>query len=728
MQVTVQEITRGISATRSFSMRRPFSARRSFSFSVALALPLAVLFATPNAAQETHNLSDVQTQNAPAESVVQNLSDSLPAPASVNFSDQTGVSSNLNDFGDSAQSTNDQSSRLDNSPFTPPKSFSKFDSSNFIPPSKQASNETDVNAPPIDMNMLRQQLQPPADAAVPQSTQGYPVDPMRVLSSERLAPTDTQPVAQQMQPTQQMRARNETQTYGQMQSQPGFEVTSDDAMSAESNQQVETYSPIAHSQSSMQSSTQPQFEEPSRVAQIPNQYESIQPTAPIQSSILTPRNRSKSVETTTYNAPVEPAQPTTFDTKPKTNNLGDAKRLISNYDLSAVSSPLPGEPVSMLEMLQKTPLHKRPQMIRQYWETFSDWAGLQNCQTYVKWLNQIPRPASQADGILLHTAKSNARNKMLAAEIRLGQSLSELLEFIPTGDPNQSPVLPMDQPLISKYKTHYDWYNNRQMIPPQLKGIDQMLPKTLELITNRAQTVRNAQSATKQTQAALSNGQANIATVLEAGRLWQESLQGFVATVVAYNQAIGDYAMTISKNGRTAEQIESMLIPARKTEDVVKTAPAQKGYVPTAGENRTPITQSGYNSRIGNGSQAIGPNVGTYRAPVNTRAPAGSGVPIGAPKPANFGQPNAGQRNGTEQMNGQKLEPMKSGPTSQSFGDIPPGAGAPSSQTFRQPSVGGGGSGSNPNTGTNGGRYRPPSSPDRTTDNSNSFGGGSFQR
>lgn len=740
MQITVQKLTRGISV------------RRRFGFS-AIAMGLTVLVAPTSNAQEIHNLSDFGTESAQTENVIENLNDQSSTPPSVNFNDQSdGVTSNLSDsnnIGDADQS---------NSPFTPPSSFSKLDTSKFVPPAKPALKTAQGEAPPIDMNMLRQQLQPPADANVaqPKFTQperAYPVDPMQVLSADRLAPTDTEPVIQAaqspLQPTEQMQPP--VDPYQHETTQAVLEPRADDTTFA--NTPPPYQSPPQTGPSVQFKSSQPQFEEPARVAQIPDQFESIKPTAPIQSSILSPRNRSGGIQSTTFTAPATtfnaPAKPTNFDTKPKSSNLKDAKKLISKYDVSSVSTPLPGEPVSMLEMLQKTPLHKRPQMINQYWETYENWASLQNCRTNADWLNQIPQPGSQADKILLHTAKSNARNTMLAAEIQLGRSLSELMEFIPNGDPNQSPVLPMDQPLISNYKTHYQWYNSRQMIPPQLKGIDQMLPKTLELITSRAQTVRNAQSATKQTQSALSNGQANISTVLEAGRLLQESKQGFVASVVAYNQAIGDYAMTISRNGRTPEQIVSMLIPVAKTDDVVKSAPAQPqnaAFVAgNSGIGGTPVTQSGFKSN--DGSQALGPNAGTFRAPAtaagNAQPASSAGFPTGAPNPGNArrlggGAPRAGNFGGGRRGQGPRGQgrppgraPIGGGavggfnqPPTQNFGDTPAaGNGLPQSQSFQQ-SPNNAASGAD----SNGGTFRSPSTPNRTTDNSTSFGDNSFQR
>ena len=391
----------------------------------------------------------------------------------------------------------------------------------------------------------------------------------------------------------------------------------------------------------------------------------------------------------------------------------------------------------MLEMLQKTPTNRRPQMIHQYWETFHDWASFQNQENYLGWLNQIPRAANQAENILLHTAKSNARNRMLAAEIKLGQSQSKLLEFVSATDPDQSLMIPLDQPLISNYKTHYDWYNSRQMIPSRLKGIDQMLPKTLTLITNRAETVRNAQSATKQTQTALSSGQTNIAAVLEAGRLWQESLQGFVKSVVTYNQAIGEYAMTISNNQRPPEQIVSMLIPVAKLGNKIRSAPSgqtanqnlairnpavqnpavqnsaiQNSAIQNPANQNTPFTgqqnsatqfrnPQGQGSPNTPGSQAIGPNAGAFRG--------------GTPPASNRPQGQRGAAQGTAQSNGFAqptgiARPAGPNGARESLGDSPAGGGgfAPP-RAFRNK------------------QGRP--APDRTTNNANnSFGGGNFQR
>ncbi len=393
------------------------------------------------------------------------------------------------------------------------------------------------------------------------------------------------------------------------------------------------------------------------------------------------------------------------------------------YDVNHAGQPLPGVPVSMLEMLQRTPANMRIQMISQYWETYYDWASLRNRTEYLNWLTQIPTPRSQVDNLLLFTAKSDAKNQVLAAEIQLGKSQSKLQEFILDSDPHQLPPLPLDQPLISKYKTHYDWYASRQLIPAKLKGIEQMLPKTLELIVNRAETVRSAQSVTRQTQQAFTDGQSTIASLLEAGRLWQDSLQGLVGSVVSYNQAVADYALTISPN-KAAEQVVDMLISVPNANAVVMDSTGQTAATGSSADSPTMSTpgkrgqfignrlaplDSAIGSRSSSETQPIGPNSGAFRTEANTNPSSGQSENVSRsflPSASNsnsrytpFAQPRSGVSN-----------PSNS-----------------ASDTFREsPSAGLTPVGSSDNEGF---APQPPSRPgSAASSKSSDFGGGSFPR
>ncbi len=245
-----------------------------------------------------------------------------------------------------------------------------------------------------------------------------------------------------------------------------------------------------------------------------------------------------------------------------------AERIVNRYSMDNAAEPLPGEPISLTELLQQPlPAQNRPAMVSQYWETWFDWASLQNAIAYQEWLATVPNASAQGEQGLLDTARSAAANQVLAAEIQLGKSQAKLTRFMPTRRSALSP-LPSDLPLVERYETHYEIYKARNLVPTKLLGIDQMLPQTLKLINNRAQTVQKAQAAIKQNLDGYSRRQTPLASVLEAARVWRSSEQELLASVTNYNQAIADYAFNITRNPTTPERAVAMLIgkPKVKTE------------------------------------------------------------------------------------------------------------------------------------------------------------------
>ena len=188
-----------------------------------------------------------------------------------------------------------------------------------------------------------------------------------------------------------------------------------------------------------------------------------------------------------------------------------AQQLLSRYQVDNAPSPLPGRPTSLLEMLrQPIPVSQRRTMVSQYWETYYDWATFLSRAEHLSWLNSIAALSSPADQALLRAAKSAAGNHVLAAEIQLGKSQSRLTDFWTS---NQSDLLPLpsDKPLVQKYKTNYELYRQHGMIPARLRGIDGMLPKTLRLIQNRAETVRLAKTAADNAKKAVAARQTSLA-------------------------------------------------------------------------------------------------------------------------------------------------------------------------------------------------------------------------
>ena len=244
-----------------------------------------------------------------------------------------------------------------------------------------------------------------------------------------------------------------------------------------------------------------------------------------------------------------------------------AQQIVDRYSMDNAPQPLPGEPTTLTEMLQQ-PLAQqhRPAMVNQYWETWFDWASMQNAIAYQEWLATVPNASAQGEQGLLDAAKSAAENQVLAAKIQLGKSQAKLVRFMPTRRSNIVP-LPSDSPLVERYETHYEIYKARNLLPAKLIGIDQMLPQTLTLINNRAATVQKSQAAIKQNQDGYSRKQIPLASVLEAARVWRSAEQDLLASVTSYNQAITDYAFNITRRPTTPEQTVAMLIgtPKAKT-------------------------------------------------------------------------------------------------------------------------------------------------------------------
>ncbi len=289
------------------------------------------------------------------------------------------------------------------------------------------------------------------------------------------------------------------------------------------------------------------------------------PTADSQDSkITTPRISSSFSDTSdirpvNFNAPKrqEPENPSQAATKP-------ANMILERYDVSSNKHPLPGVPVSLKELMTSTPLKHRMTMVQQYWETYFDWATLQNRIAYSDWLNQIPNPRTRSEQMMLRTEKVMSQDDVLAAEIQLAKSQAKL-QLIARSKTQELLPLPLNQPLVTRYNSHYQWYAERNLIPATLQGINEMLPRTYELIDKRATSAEQAKQTRNQAKQDFAAGQIALANVLQAGKTWRTSLQGFVGTVVNYNHAISDYALTISSPQKPIEQVVAMLVAKPKS-------------------------------------------------------------------------------------------------------------------------------------------------------------------
>lgn len=378
-------------------------------------------------------------------------------------------------------------------------------------------------------------------------------------------------------------------------------------------------------------------------------------------------NRDSSVQPSGFNQPVPPAAPRKVRT-------ALAKNLIARYSTDGLNpAQIPGTPVRLVELLkQPIATNQRQPLVHQFWDTYFDWASLVNAQEYLRMIESLPASASQAEQAMLQTAKMVARNDVLASEIQLVKSQSKLNQFNPNRRPNDPLPIPKDLPLIGSYTTNYQWYQSNQIMPESLLGIDKMLPKTLELISLRADTVEMAQRANQQLNSGLRNRQVSLTDTLNAAKELRSAEQNLLVAVMDYNHAITDYFFTIaqSEGYLPPETIVFSLLGSRKpkTQNPNQTANRVVERFRTArGEARQPQGQGSVN--FGQGPRGGGANVGRANSPQaqsgqtgfaqkrfeqtnSSSAQSGKAMPLGEAS-AWSREPNALQSGGSRYAGGQ---------------------------------------------------------------------------
>lgn len=235
------------------------------------------------------------------------------------------------------------------------------------------------------------------------------------------------------------------------------------------------------------------------------------------------------------------------------------KELISRYSLERYENPLPGQPVNLVDFFrQPLTLDRRNVLVRQYWETYFDWANYVASEKYSQWLKQVPVPESSSEQALLAAVEAVVANEVTAAEVQLLKSQAMLAQFWPVRSQGSVNPIPNDLPLIQRYKTNYELYLSRQLVPLSFRGIDKALPKMLALIELRAEAVGYAKFAADRMLVAAEG--AHLLTALEAGKVLYTAERDLIASVVSYNRAIGDYALSVSTQPKSAAEVVEMLI------------------------------------------------------------------------------------------------------------------------------------------------------------------------
>lgn len=242
-------------------------------------------------------------------------------------------------------------------------------------------------------------------------------------------------------------------------------------------------------------------------------------------------------------------------------NLRPAEQLISRFNLDK-HSLLPGTPVSLYEMLsQPMATQNRDALIRQYWETYYDWAALVVAREHYEWSQRLPGNLSLGEKLLVQAEQRLANDRLLAAQIQMGKSQSRLLDFFTNPRADDFLPLPSDPPTVKPYTTHYETMRKRRTLPSSLRGIDQMLEGTNRLIGQRALTVNAARQARTQLLAGVPTKQASLASVIQAAELNRAAELDLISSVVNYNQAISNYVVTAFP-APSAEKLVTYLVGA----------------------------------------------------------------------------------------------------------------------------------------------------------------------
>lgn len=305
-------------------------------------------------------------------------------------------------------------------------------------------------------------------------------------------------------------------------------------------------------------SQQPQSTNVAPPQQFPGQTQSFQDRGQ--------QGRNQSMGRMANGAPLTAAQQAAATKKQYREKLKAALRpaaqLLKRFDIDSHST-IPGTPVSLFEMLREPiTMQRREQMVRQYWETYYDWAALNIAREHLTWAQSLPLNVSAVEKSLVETAKQLARGRMLAAEVQMGKSQSRLLDFFANARSDDFLPLPSDMPTVSPYDTHYEDFKKIRTVPSSLRGIDQMLEGTNRLIAQRAATVNLARRSRSELQTAMKTGQAPAASVIQAAELCRAAELDLVASVANYNQAIGHYVVTIEPN-KPSEQMVTHMIGSR---------------------------------------------------------------------------------------------------------------------------------------------------------------------
>ncbi len=269
-----------------------------------------------------------------------------------------------------------------------------------------------------------------------------------------------------------------------------------------------------------------------------------------------------------------------FGSDPFPESESIARQILQTFDVSQSKVALPGQPVSLTDVMRTTAIESRPEMIRAYWQAFEKWTANVGAQTEANQLADLQQPSSAIERDLLSTALSLAKSRILESEIDLGSAQQSLRQFAATIGPDILP-LASDLPLVDEYETNYATLAARAPFNSRLNQINETLPKYFQIIQARADASAKCGAASRQAIQACNQNQLALGSALEAIRMHRDSQQDFARAVTRYNLDIAEYALTVAPFGQPPDQVVSMLIKRSEGQPINSTSVARSTTLDT---------------------------------------------------------------------------------------------------------------------------------------------------
>lgn len=180
-------------------------------------------------------------------------------------------------------------------------------------------------------------------------------------------------------------------------------------------------------------------------------------------------------------------------------------------------------------------------MVAAYWQA---WRDLQLWSHGSSSRDGMALPAGQQQAVSFEAVRETMR------ELALQDSQTALRQFFPGLANGDYRPVPVDQPLVASYTSHYDWYAERGRGSEELARLDAALPVLLQTLEG---------------QAAEALAELNRPGQAETGR----AMEAFLNTVCQYNSAVGHYTLTLIRNQPAPVELVRMLVPVRRATTVL---------------------------------------------------------------------------------------------------------------------------------------------------------------